>query len=461
MGLSFTCLNQYLTAPTRPPHLSAMFCAHSASNAYKDLYWAGGALHLIMPSWLLTQNEMARPFRMNFGTGRGGYVGTPQTWLDWNTRRVEAATPAAASMASSMMTDMIAHPYYDDYWRQFAIDEHWKEIDVPIFHYASWYDRYPHSQVKHFNGIRTQGGPKARAGQKLSIGPWTHGAGEITARVIGDFDFGPEAAIDYNALRKRWFDYHLRGIDTGIMQEPPVRIFVMGANTWRNENEYPLARTVYTDYFLRRGPTGSIDSLNDGLLSREKPAAEPPDTYASDPRKPVPSIGADLFIQPMGARDHRTADRLSLTFTTPPLDEDTEVTGLAKLEFYASSSAVDTDFTVALTDVHPDGYSQILRQNILRARYREGDTRPVLLTPGQVTKMTIEMYPVSNLFKKGHRIRIAIASSAFPKWLPNGNTGKEMDQDVPGVVATNTLYHDAARPSRMVLPVIPAAGGTK
>ncbi|MFN8060786.1 MAG: CocE/NonD family hydrolase [Vicinamibacterales bacterium] len=456
MGLSFTCLNQYLTAPTRPPHLAAMFCAHSASNAYKDLYWAGGALHLIMPSWLLTQAEMARPFRMNFGGGRQGYVGSPDTWTDWYTKRVESGAPMGASMISAMMTDMIAHPYYDDYWRQFAIDEHWKEIDVPIFHYASWYDRYPHSQVKHFNGIRAQGGPRAREAQKLFIGPWTHGASEITARVVGDLDFGPDAAIDYNALRKRWFDQHLRGIDTGVMKEPPVRIFVMGANTWRDEQEFPLARTVHTDYFLRSGPTGSIDSLNDGLLAPEKPGAEKPDAFKNDPRRPVPSIGGDLFIEPMGARDHRPADRQSLTFTTPPLERDTEVTGLPKLEFYASSSAVDTDWTVALTDVHPDGYSQILRQNILRARYREGDTKPVLLTPGQIYKLAIEMYPVSNLFKKGHRIRVTIASSAFPKWYPTGNTGKEMDQDLPGVVATNTLYHDSEHPSRMILPVIPA-----
>jgi putative CocE/NonD family hydrolase len=453
-GLSFSCLNQYLTAVTRPPHLAAMFCAFSASNAYKDLYYAGGALHMIMPTWLLTRDEMAKPLSINLA-GRPGYIGTPDAWLDWYGRKSAARQSFARSMISTMLSDMLDHPYYDSYWRQLAIDEHWDRIDVPIFHYAAWYDRYPHSQVKHFNGIRTAGGPRARDGQKLMIGPWTHSAGEITNRIIGDIDFGPEAAIDYNALRLRWFDHHLKGVDNGIMREAPVRIFVLGANTWRDEREFPLARTVYTDYYLRSGPATPTDSLNDGVLSREKPGAERADTYKYDPQKPVPSVGGDLFIEPMGARDHRPADRLSLTYTTPPLERDTEVTGLPKVEFHASSTAVDTDWVVTLSDVRPDGYSQILRENILRARYREGDEKPVLMEPGKIYKFAIEMYPVSNLFKQGHRIRIALTSSSFPKWYPNGNTGKEIDEDMPGVVATNTIYHDAAHPSRVVLPVIP------
>jgi hypothetical protein len=242
------------------------------------------------------------------------------------------------------------------------------------------------------------------------------------------------------------------------MKEPAVRVFVMGANRWRDEHEFPLSRTIYTDYFLRAGPSGSVDSLNDGILTTEKPGtAEKPDIYRYDPLKPVPSIGSDLFIEPMGARDHRPADRLSLTFTTSPLERDMEVTGLPKVEFHASSSAVDTDWVVTISDVHPNGYSQVLRQNILRARYREGDARPVLMTPGTVYPFTIEMYPISNLFKKGHRIRLALTSSSFPKWYPNGNTGKEIDEDWPVVVATNTIYHDRERPSRLVLPIIPAA----
>ncbi len=455
MGLSFTCFNQYLTAPTRPPHLAAMFCAHSAANAYRDLYWAGGALHMIMPTWLLTQNEMVQPVPLYDPGRRGGYVGGDEAWRRWHERRLETGMNFGKSMLTRMMTDMIENPYYNDYWRQYAVDERWDQIDVPIFHYASWYDRYPHSQVAHFNGIQAEGGPNARDAQKLFIGPWLHGAGAVTARVIGDLDFGPEAAIDYNALRARWFDHHLKGIENGVMDEPRVSLFVMGANSWRGEHEYPLAREVRTDYFFSAESSGSIDSLNDGTLRTEPPGAEPPTSFAYDPNDPVPSIGGDLFIEPNGARDNRPAERRSLTFTTPALTEDTEVTGMPTVELWASSSAVDTDWTVTITDVHPDGYSQTLRQNILRARYRDGDEAPTLMTPGETYKFTIEMYPISNLFKAGHRIRMTVSSSSFPKWYPNGNTGREMDEDMPVVVAENTIHHDTERPSKVVLPIIP------
>ncbi|TDI35322.1 MAG: CocE/NonD family hydrolase [Acidobacteria bacterium] len=459
MGLSFTCANQYLTMVTKPPHLEAMFCAQFATNIFKDLYWAGGALHMIMPTWLLTQNEMVQPLGQNFPAHRG-YLGDGETWMRWYGRKSESERTFAQSMMSPMLDDLIGKPYYDDFWRQFAVDENWDKVDVPIYHYSGWYDRYPHAAVKHFNGINKLGGEKARGHQKLILTPHLHGASEITARVIGDIDFGPEASIDYNALRLRWFDYHLKGIDNGIMDEPPVRIFVMGDNVYRDENEFPLARTDYQDFYFRAGKSGSIDSLNDGVLSREAPTEEPPDIYEYDPRNPVPSIGGDLFVQPNGARDHRPAGKRSLTYTTSVLTSPVEVTGLPKLVFYASSSAVDTDWVVTITDVHPDGYSQTLRQNILRARYREGDEAPVFMKPGEIYPFEIEMYPISNVFLEGHRIRIVVSSSSFPKWYPNGNTGKEMDEDFPGVVAKNSIYHDREHPSKVVLPVIPRGATT-
>ena len=363
--------------------------------------------------------------------------------------------PFGESMLSEMIRDLIGNPYYNDYWRQLAVDEHWGEIDVPIYHIGSWYDRYPEAQVKQYNGIRQYGGPRARQAQKLLLGPWLHGRGEVMPRVIGDLDFGPEAALNYFAFAERWFDHHLKDLDTGLMGEAPVRVFVMGANIWRDEQEFPLARTTYTDYFLSASLSGSIDSVNDGVLTLAHPGDEEPDRYEYDPTRPVPSIGGDLFVEPRGARDHRPAERRSLTYTTPPLEKDLEVTGFPVIEFYASSSAVDTDWVVAITDVYPDGYSQILRQNILRARYRDGDEQPTLMKPGEIYKFKIELYPISNLFKEGHRIRIVLSSSSFPKWYPNGNTGREIDDDIPGVVATNTIYHDREHPSRVVLPIIP------
>jgi putative CocE/NonD family hydrolase len=459
MGLSAGCHNQYLTATTMPPHLAAMFCADAAGNQYKYLMYQGGALHMIMPTWLISQNEMVRPVPLA-AARTGGYVGSLETWTDWWLKKQQRGASVEGSMFGEMMRDLVRNPHYNDYWKQYAVDERMDKINVPIFHFAAWYDRYPLTQLKLFNGIREKGGPLARPNQRIQFGPWTHGSDEIMPRVIGDLDFGDAAAIDYNALRLRWFEAYLKGIDNGLMKEPPVHLFVMGANTWRSEKEFPLARTVYTDYYLRTGPSGSIDSLNDGALSQEKPASDKADSYQYDPAKPVPSIGADLFIEPNGARDHRPADRRSLTFTTSPLAADTEITGIPKVDLYASSTAVDTDWVVAISDVHPDGYSQILRQNLLRARFRDGFEKPVLMKPGQIYPFAIEMFPISNVFKKGHRIRVTVASSSFPKWYPNGNTGKEMDEETAFVVATNTVYHDAAHPSRIVLPIIPGGAAT-
>lgn len=455
IGLSMGGDNQYLTAPTNPPHLAAMFPAHAGPNPYRDSFYQGGGgpPHMIMAAWLLRQNEMVRPFRLNYGSRPSGYPGATDSWMKWYTSKLDRGLTFNESLVSDMINDMNSHPYYDDYWRQFAADEHWSEIDVPIYHYAAWYDRYSKPGLEYYNGVLKHGGPRARANQKIIFGPWTHGGG--TNPVIGDLDFGREATLDYDALRLRWFDYHLKGIDNGIMKEPPVKIFVMGTNHWRYENEFPLARTAYTDYFLRSGPSGSIESINDGVLATEKPGNEKADSYEYDPRKPIATIGGDLFVQPNGARDHRPNDRVSLTYTTSVLTQDLELCGLPTINFFGASSAVDTDWVVTISDVHPNAYSQILRQNILRARYREGNQKPVLMTPGRIYPFTIEMYPICNVFKNGHRIRVALTSSSFPKWFPNGNTGREMDRDMPPIIAKNTIYHDAEHASRITLPVIP------
>jgi hypothetical protein len=299
MGSSFTCANQLLTAPTRPPHLTAMFCGEFASNPYRDIYYAGGPLHMIMTTWLLTQGEMVKPLVENV-PGHRGYLGSGEAWTDWYERRQENGGSFDENMFSRMYHDLIGNPYYNDYWREFAIDEHYHEMDAPIFHLGGWYDRHVHGTVKHFNQIGDKGGPRARGNQKLLIGPWTHGAAYRGASVIGDIDFGTEAGIDYDALRKRWFDYQLKGIDNGIMDEPPVRIFVMGENRWRLEQEFPLKRARPLPLFLRSGASAPAGSLNDGVLAPEAPGTEEEDVYDYDPRKPVPTIGGDLFVEPAG-----------------------------------------------------------------------------------------------------------------------------------------------------------------
>ncbi|MBI4446569.1 MAG: CocE/NonD family hydrolase [Acidobacteria bacterium] len=456
MGVSSSCFNQNLTAVTQPPHLKAMFCADSAANWYKDLAYPGGAYHTIMASWHLTFNEAVKPLTENLPDTRG-YRGNADQWLSWHRRRIESNMGFWESWQSPAFAEFMEHTTYDDFWKQFAVDEHIEKFNVPAYFMSAWYDRYPQSAVQMYTEVKRRAASQlARDSVKLILGPWLHGGPLVMPRVIGDIDFSPEAEVNFGALRVRWFDYHLKGIDNGIMKEAPIRIFVMGENKWREENEWPIARTVSTRFYLRATKSGTVNSLNDGTLSREKPpAGEAPDSYDYHPGNPVPSIGGDLFVEPMGARDHTPADQRSLTFTSPPLTEDMEITGSSTFEFYASSSANDTDFVVALIDVHPNGYAQILRQNILRASCRESLEKPTPIQPGRVYKMTIPLYPISNLFKKGHRLRVTVTSSSFPKWMPNHNKFAKNNEEAPFTLAKNTLYHDAQRPSSIVLPVVP------
>jgi len=451
MGLSYTCFNQNMTAVTQPPHLTAMFCADSASNWYVDHRYPGGAFHMAGMNWFYNQGEAAKPILPNEPE-------TGDSWFLWHRRRIELRQGFWESWQSANMADHYNHTTYDDYWRQFAPDEHVEKFTVPVYYMSGWYDRYPHSVTKMFNRIREKGGtPLARRSVKLVIGPWVHGGGEVMPRKVGDLDFGPEAEMGYAALRVRWFDYHLKGIDNGIMDEPPVKIFVMGANKWRDENTWPMQRAVQTKFYLRAGRSGSIQSLNDGVLSKDlPPAGEKPDIYNFDPRDPTPTIGGDLFVEPMGARDHRPADQRSLTFTTPPFTEDMEISGPSTAELYVSSDADDTDFVVTLIDVHPDGYAQILREGILRASRRESLVSPSPIEPGKMYKLTIPIHPVSKLFQRSHRLRLTVASSSFPKYMPNHNHFMQNNEDAPWTTATNTVYHDAQRPSVLIVPVIPA-----
>ena len=281
--------------------------------------------------------------------------------------------------------------------------------------------------------------------------------GEIVMpRKVGDMDFGPDAQMGYAALRVRWFDYYLRGIDNGLTKEPPVKIFVMGVNKWRDENEWPLKRAIPTKFYLRSVQSGSIASLNDGSLMKDLPAAGDSDVYNYDPRDPTPMIGGDLFVEPMGARDRQASDQKELD-----LYDDANGGGHGSIRakhsgLYVSSSANDTDFIATLSDVHPDGYAQTLRESILRASRRESLSNPTPIVPGRVYKLTIQIHPISNVFMKGHRLRLTVSSSSFPKYMPNHNSFAENNEDAPWTTAKNTVYHDARKLLTLIVPLVPA-----
>jgi hypothetical protein len=256
----------------------------------------------------------------------------------------------------------------------------------------------------------------------------------------------------------RWFDYWLKGIKNGIMEEPPVRIFVMGDNVWRNENEWPLARTEYTPYYFHSGGQANSRS-GDGILNTRKPVEEETDNFLYDPRNPVPTqAGAGRAIEHVFEAHEQGAveDRIDvLVYTTPVLESDVEVTGPVALKLFAASSAVDTDFTGKLVDVWPDGKAYNVVDGIVRARYRKSVSKPELIKPGTIYEYTIDMRYTSIVFKAGHSIRVEISSSNFARWDRNLNTGKPIGQDSEIKVALQTIFHDNQYPSCIILPVIP------
>jgi hypothetical protein len=280
-----------------------------------------------------------------------------------------------------------------------------------------------------------------------------------SGRKIGDVDFGEQAAFDENAVILSWYDYLFKNVKNEFSSRKKVRIFAMGANQWRDEDDWPLASTRPARYYLHSA--GRANSLSgDGSLSAQAPADEPADRYTYDPGNPAPTTGGPLCCDAMhlrpGPRDQRPVEARNdvLVFSSPALAEDVEVTGPVSLELFASSSAVDTDFTAKLVDVYPDGFAQNLTEGIIRARYRDYSEKAELLNPAQVYKFNIDLWATSNVFKKGHRLRLEISSSNFPRFDRNLNTGEEASTGRSFVSATNLILHDAQHPSALLVPIV-------
>jgi putative CocE/NonD family hydrolase len=298
-------------------------------------------------------------------------------------------------------------------------------------------------------GMRRRAPAEAARHQRLVIGPWVHGEPTMKSTKVGDRDFGPSAGFDYDGAVLDWCDWHLRGIDTGRgATTPPVRVFVMGANRWREGREWPLAGTTPRTLYLRTG----------GRLTHDAPAVESPDRYTFDPNAPLedPHYEAGL-----GPHDQRAIERRAdvLTFTTEPLADDLEVVGNIEIRLWIASSAPDTDFVARLLDVEPDGPAWNLMSptlEVIRARYRESEREPELMQPEKPYELVLRWGITGNLFKKGHRVRLQVTSSFFPHLDRNPNTGRPVPHESKLVPARQTVFHDAQRPSRVILPVFEA-----
>ena len=459
IGGSYSGATQYRNALSRPPHLRAMFVRESSADYYHEWVYRGGAFELgFNMAWAhgVTLNNLAHLVTgEEFNRQKGRLEGVGTEMDDWYAKLPLHPCPFFEGL-SDWYNDWLQHPADGPYWWQFNIEKFHDQIETPIYHQGGWFDIFLAGTLKHYAGIKQRARTeKARRSQKLIIGPWVHGPGNINNQFAGEFDFGADAAKDFNEMRLPWFDHWLKGIDTGIMDEPPVRIFVMGRNQWRDESDWPLPNTHYTNYYLHSGQSSSIQSLNDGTLSPEPPeGSENPDSFVYDPADPVPTRGGNTLSIPNGVYDQRDVETLCLTFTSEPLTEELEVTGPVKAVIYGLSSASDTDWVVRLTDVHPDGYSRLLCDGILRARYRDSFEHPKPLSVGKVYKYEIDLWATSNVFLPGHRIRVSVTSSCFPRFDRNLNTGGSIHNEAAGQVAINTVMHDELRPSHIVLPVI-------
>ena len=501
VGTSYPGGTQHALALSGPPYLAAMVPAYAVADQGRFGARYQGAYELRFFNWIFNIGlphgslEARDPKTQEVFAAAGEHVREYARALPLRpgTTPLKLAPEYEAWLISAM-----SHGGNDSFWRNSGTDvlDHmadWK--DVPALHVSGWYDSWA-LQTANLNYARLA---KTKHNQHLLMGPWTHG-GE-TRSYAGEAEFGPDAAIDFNALRLRWFDHWLKGVDNGVDREPPVRIFVMGGGDahktpegrlfvgghWRNENAWPLKRTAFTPYYLH---------LN-GVLSTAKPAAEAPSSYVFDPKHPVPTMGGnisshnaptskqsfpmrpgdDANFMEQGGWDQRcranywmcdnelplSSRNDVLVFETQPLAHDMEVTGPLVVHLWVASSAPDTDFTAKLVDVYPpnadfpSGVDLNVEDGIVRARYRNGvDNPPQNMKPGVIYPVTVEMYPTSLVFQRGHRIRVDISSSNFPRFDVNPNSGEPLNDNRRTAVAKNTIYHDAAHPSNIVLPIIPA-----
>jgi len=486
-GTSYEGGTQHAVAMEKSPHLTTIIPVDAMSNLGYESMRNGGAFELRFWNWIFwTSGDGSRQSRD---------AGTREILREMNRNKKSylvnlpiqrGMTPLKfAPEYEDWLVEGMKHGGNDEYWVQNnVIDYPDKYKDMPVYLVGGWYDSWGSNTTANYMTLSK----KIKGPIYLIMGPWIHGAQGSSAH--GQVGFGREAAIpDPLAWRLEWYDHWLKGKNNTVGKSAPyaapVRIFVMGSGDgskdadgklnhggyWRDENEWPLARTQYTKYYLHQ----------DRSLSTASPVEKKSSTtFTFDPRDPVPTIGGnissgwDILLQ--GAWDQRggehvwnwthsiplSARRDVLVFQTEPLERDIEVTGEISVTLWASSTAVDTDFTAKLIDVYPPntdypgGFDLNIEDGIIRARYRDSLKEEKLMKPGTVYKFTIKLYPTSNIFKKGHRIRVDISSSNFPRFDVNSNTGEPLNEHRRMVVADNTVIHEKAHPSHITLPVIPS-----
>ncbi len=465
-GGSYGGYVQIAPAVHQPQNLTAMAASVTTSDIFNGWTFIDGAAYLSFDIGWAGVDMAGRGFQ--YGAG-----------LDWPTiyRHLPLATMGeAASQPNSGYRELLRRPRADDvFWRGISLEKEVHKISVPFLTVTGWYDIFLRGALSDHVDIRANSPSElARNNKRLIVGPWTHSTGvrnnnpslSATGPERG-VDFGADAQVNLGDIYLRWQDHWLKGVDNGVERDAPVKIFVMGENKWRDEQEWPLARAKYTKYFLSSG--GKANSVDgDGTLSTSAPRGAASDQYTYDPADPVPTLGGNLLdclmcltVQQGPVNQAKAEARQDvLVYTTPVLTEAVEVTGPLKVKLYATSSARDTDWTAKLVDVHPDGYAQNIQDGIIRARYRQGKEAPAsLLEPGKVYEYDIDLWATSNVFLPGHRIRLEISSSNFPRFDRNLNTGEDPVTGVRMEKAQQIVLHSARYPSHILLPIIPMSDG--
>ncbi len=463
-GISYHGATQWLAAIEQPPTLKAIAPGVTADTYYDSWTYLGGVFQLFWISgWVaaFVLDDLGCRFE------RAPQATEALRELIRNPYAISNQLPLKSMSAfrglAEYYYDWLDHPVYDDYWKALSPREGFHKVTVPALNIGGWFDGFVRGTIRCYEGVRARGATEiARKHQHLIVGPWLHGP--MPPAYAGQGYFGEAAsaeAIDLQGMQLAWFDHWLKGEDNGVATDPHIYIFVMGENRWRSEDAWPPPSAQPRTYFLHsQGKANTFQG--DGQLSLDPPrASEPADHFLYNPLNPVPTLGgAHLSGIPgvfeTGVQEQRPVEARAdvLVYTSAPLEQDTEVTGHVELELWAVTSAVDTDWTAALVDVHPDGSAYNVCDGILRARYRESLEHPSLVKPGEVYKYHLDMGPTSMLFRKGHCIRLTVSSSNFPAYARDLNTGGCHSEEVEPCPALQTVLHDANHPSCLVLPIV-------
>ena len=488
-GGSYVGLTQWQPAKESPPSLVAIAPNVTASDYHDHWTYIDGTFDLwFAQSWILLTFGPETYLRNLLAAGLPRDQANQQvaSWVaagrsnilsTWVWELPLKSFPEYRELAPYYYT-WLRHPTYDRFWANLDVEPHYGDVVVPSLNTGGWYDIFQIGTVRNFLGMRAKGGSRdARQGSQLIMRASCHACPATT--FAGAIDFGPNNQYDANAVMLRWFDYWLKGIQNGVDRDPAVQLFVMvppdtgttASGFWVYGDTFPLAGTKNEKLYLR-SDSGANAASGDGGLVADAPdhgkkggknRGTKPDEFVYDPRDPVPTVGGNMCcindIVASGAFDQTVVESRDdvLVYTSAPLEKDLAVIGSVSVKLWAASSAPDTDFTAKLVDVHLDGFAHNVLNRVVRARYREGSkSAPKLITPGNTYEYTIELGNTATVFRKGHRIRLEVSSSNFPHYDRNPNTGHAFAQDAVLRKAYQTIYHDAKRPSHLVLPI--AAG---